>query len=62
MRRAGAPLLCRQAEGAGVVRSGEEKAPGRPHSGLPVPKGGYRKAGEGLFIGRVMLGQRGNKL
>lgn len=29
---------------------GEEKAPGRPSVGLPVPRGGYERAGEGLFI------------
>ena len=49
-QRAGAPLLQGQAEGVGVVRPGEEKALGRPSSGLPVPKGAYRKAGEGLFV------------
>lgn len=38
-----------QAEGAGVVEPGEEKALGRPHSGLLVPKGGCKKVGEGLF-------------
>ena len=48
-QRAGAPLLWRQAERVGVVQPGEEEAPGRPYSSLPVPKGAYRKAGEGLF-------------
>ena len=37
-QKAGAPLLQRQAEGAELDQSGEEKAPGRPHYGLPVPK------------------------
>lgn len=32
-----------------VVLSGEEKAPGRPYSGLLVPKRAYKKAGEGFF-------------
>ncbi|GAB0178307.1 hypothetical protein GRJ2_000296000 [Grus japonensis] len=31
------------------VQPGEEKAPGRPYSSLPIPEGAYRKAGEGLF-------------
>lgn len=39
-----------QAEEAGRVEPGEDKAPGRPQGGLPVPKGGYRKAGERLFV------------
>ena len=39
------------AEGVGVVQPGEEKALGRPYSGLPVLQGGYRKAGEGLCVG-----------
>ena len=37
-QRAGAPLLQRQAEGAELDQSGEEKAPGRPHYCLPVAK------------------------
>jgi len=37
-QRAGAPLLQRQAEGAGLVKSGEEKAAGRTHCDLPVLK------------------------
>ena len=41
----------------GVVQPGEEKAPGRPYSGLPVLKGGYRKDGEGLLSGSVVMGQ-----
>ena len=40
-----------QAERAGAVQPGEEKAPERPYSNLPGPEGAYRKAGEGLFIG-----------
>ena len=39
-----------QAEGAGALQHGEEKALRRPSSGLPVPGGTYRKAGEGLLI------------
>jgi len=37
--RTGAPLLQRQAEGAGLVQPGKEKAPGRPYCGLPVLRG-----------------------
>lgn len=37
-----------EAEGVGVVQPGEEKAQGRPYSNLPVTKGGYRRAGEGV--------------
>ena len=39
-----------QAERAGALQPGEEKALGRPYSGLPVPEGAYRKAEERLFI------------
>jgi len=39
---------------------GEEKAPGGPYRGLPVPKGAYRKAGEGLFIRTGSNRMRGN--
>jgi len=39
-QRAGAPLLQRQAEGAGLVQPGEEKAVRRPHCSLPVLKKG----------------------
>ena len=49
-QRAGAPPLRGQAERAGALQPGEEKALRRPYSGLPVPEGAYRKAGEGLFI------------
>jgi len=35
-QRAGAPLLSRKAEGAGLVQLGEEKAAVRPHCGLPL--------------------------
>ncbi|GAB0178802.1 hypothetical protein GRJ2_000345500 [Grus japonensis] len=34
---------------SGVVQPAEEKAPGRSYCSLPVPKGAYNKAGEGLF-------------
>lgn len=33
----------------GGVYHGEEKAPGRAHQGLPVPKGGLKKGGRGTF-------------
>ena len=38
-QRAEAPLLCRQAEGAGLVQSGEEKGAERHLYGLPISKG-----------------------
>jgi len=38
-QRDGTPLLQGQAEGAGLVRPGEEKAPGRPYYSLPIFKG-----------------------
>ncbi|GAB0185611.1 mitochondrial enolase superfamily member 1 [Grus japonensis] len=44
----------------GIVRPGEEKAPGRSNSGLPVPEGAYRKDGEGLFIRECSDRTRGN--
>jgi len=34
----------------GGIQSREEKVLGRPYSSLPVPKRGYRKAGEELFL------------
>ena len=43
----------------GVVQPGEEKAPGRPYSSLPVPKR-YKKAGEGLFTRACSDRTRGN--
>ena len=43
-----------------MVKPGEEKAPGRPYSGLPVPKGSYRKAVEGLFVRGCSDRTRGN--
>ena len=46
-QRAGAPLLGREVEGAGLVQPGEEKAARRPHCGLPVPEGSLQ-AGEEL--------------
>ena len=48
-QKAGTPLLWGRSERAGAVQPGEEKAPGRPLSSLPVPEGAYKKAGEGLF-------------
>ena len=41
--RAGAPLLWGQAERVGAVQPGEEKAPGRPCSSLPVPEGSLQE-------------------
>ena len=59
-QRAGPPLLQRQAERAGALQPGEQKAPRTPYSSLPVPKGAYRKAGEGLFIRAGSDRTRGN--
>jgi len=42
-QRAGAPLLYRQAERAGV-QPGEEKDPERPYCGLPVSKEGLQES------------------
>ena len=35
-QEAGAPVLRRQAQRVGLVQSGEEKALGRSHCGLPI--------------------------
>ena len=59
-KQAGAPPLWGQAQRAWALQPGEEKAPGRPYSGLPVPEGPYRKVGEGLFIGACSDRVRGN--
>lgn len=50
-------ILWREAEGVGVGWPGEEEAPGRPYSGLPVPKEAYRKAGDGLCVRGIGIGQ-----
>ena len=48
--RAGTPLLCGKAEGAGAIQPGEEREGFREAlEQLPVPERVYRKAGEGLF-------------
>jgi len=49
--RAGTPLPREKAERVGAVQPGEEKAPGRPYSSLPVPEEAYKKSGEGLLTG-----------
>lgn len=48
--RAGGALLSRQAERIGVAWPREERALRRPYSGPLVPKAGFGKAGEGLFV------------
>ena len=56
-------ILCSpggQATRVGALQPGEEKAPRRPYSGLPVPEGAYRKAGEGLFIRACSDRMKGN--
>jgi len=47
--RHGTPLLWGKAERVGALQPGEEKAPGRPYSSLPVPEEVCKKTGEGLF-------------
>ena len=47
-----------QAERAGAVQHGEEKAPGRPQSDLPVSKGGAKRKKETDSLARsVVMGQ-----
>jgi len=48
-QRAGALLLQRQAEGAGLVQLGEEKAVRRPHCSLPVFKRGLQTGRKSTF-------------
>lgn len=45
--RAGVPILWRQAEGGGLVPSGEEEVPGRPHCSLPLLKGDLQESRRG---------------
>jgi len=47
---AGETLLGGKAEGFRAVQPGEEKAPGKPCSSLPIPEGSYKKGGDRLFI------------
>jgi len=58
--RAGAPLLRGQAETAGAVQPGEEKAAGRPYCSLSVHEGASKRAGEGLFTRACSDRTRGN--
>jgi len=52
--RGGAPLLWGKAERAGAVQPGEEKAPGRPYSGVSVLKRQLpRKMGTDFLAGPV---------
>ena len=56
-------LLRASGEGVGFVQPGEEKAPERPYSGLPVPKGvPTRKLGTDSLSGGVVIGQGGMAL
>jgi len=48
-RSRGSPLLWREAEGDGLVQSGEEKAAGRPHCSLTIPKGSLQIRGKSTF-------------
>jgi len=47
--RAGTPFLRGQAERAGAVQPGEEKAVGRPYCSLPVPDRGLQESWRGTF-------------
>lgn len=53
LQRAGTPLLSRQAKRVGIVHPGEQKAPGRPYSNLPIPKGAMRVLGRDFLQGHV---------
>jgi len=60
-QRAGMPFLGGKAERVGAVQPGEEKAPVRPCSSLPVPEGGAcKKAGGDLFTRASRDRTRGN--
>ena len=59
-QRLGAPLLQGQAEGAGLAQLGEEKAPWRSYSSLPMPKGAYQKVLERHFISICSDSTRGS--
>lgn len=48
----------RKVEGVGLVSIGDEKALKRPHWVFPVPKGAYRKVGEGLFVREFITRKR----
>ena len=55
------PLLQEQAERAGAVQPGEERALGRPESSPSVSEGGgYKKEGDRLFIRVYHDRTRGN--
>ena len=60
-QRAGASPLQGQAERAGSLQRGEEKALRRPHSSLPVPEGGLQEMWGGTFCIRACSDRtRGN--
>ena len=48
-QRAGAALLLRKAEAAGLVQPGEERALEIPHCGLPLLKGSLQTEGKPIF-------------
>ena len=56
--RDGIPALRGQAEGAGAVQPGDEKALERPDSGLSVSNGAVRKKGTDCLSRSVATGQR----
>jgi len=42
-------LSCEERLRVGADQLGEEKAPGRPHSSLPVTEGGHQESWRGTF-------------
>ena len=56
-QNAGAPLLHKKAEGAGLVQSGEEEAPETLYSGLPVPEGGPQESRGETLLRSIVIGQ-----
>ena len=51
-------IPCEDRLKAGAVQPGEEKAPGRPRSGLLASKGAVRRKGTDSSAGCVGIGQR----
>ena len=56
---AGAPLLWRKFGGSGLVLLGEEKAPRRPHCGLPVLEGSFTTRRESDFLHHLIVIEQG---
>lgn len=58
-QRAGASLLWRKAEGAGLVQPGKWKAPRRPHCDFPVLLRSLNRRETGIQHGLTVIWQRG---